>query len=215
MKRIVVLISGRGSNMTAMARALEEERWPATIACVIADRAPAAGIERARAMGLATDLVDHRAFATRDDFDRALRETIDRHAPDVVVLAGFMRILGDAFVEHYRGRLLNIHPSLLPAYPGLATHRRALQAGVAVHGATVHLVGSELDAGPIVAQAALAVHADDDESTLAARVLALEHRLYPMAVRWFVEDRLDFDGERVRLRDPRPGETRCLWGGSG
>lgn len=215
MKNIVVLISGRGSNMTAIARALREERWPARIACVIADRPHAAGIGHADAMGLATDLVDYRGFASRVDFEHALREAIDRHAPDVVVLAGFMRILGDAFVEHYRGRLLNIHPSLLPAYPGLATHRRALQAGVAVHGATVHLVGSELDAGPIVAQAALAVHPDDDESTLASRVLELEHRLYPMALRWFVEDRLELDGERVRLRDPRPGETRCLWGGSG
>lgn len=215
MKNIVVLISGRGSNMTAIARALREERWPATIACVIADRPQAAGIGHADAMGLATGLVDYCGFASRGDFEHALRETIDRHAPDVVVLAGFMRILGDAFVEHYRGRLLNIHPSLLPAYPGLATHRRALQAGVAVHGATVHLVGSELDAGPIVAQAALAVHPDDDESTLASRVLELEHRLYPMALRWFVEDRLELDGERVRLRDPRPGETRCLWGGSG
>ncbi len=215
MKRIVVLISGRGSNMTAIAQALREQRWPAQIACVIADRPQAAGLEHAAACGLATDLVDHRAFATREDFERALLEAIDRHSPDVVVLAGFMRILGDAFVAHYRGRLLNIHPSLLPAFPGLATHRRALQAGVAVHGATVHLVGSQLDAGPIVAQAALAVRADDDEIRLAERVLALEHRLYPMALRWFVEGRLQLDAQRVLLRDPRPDETRCLWGAAG
>lgn len=214
-KSIVVLISGRGSNMSAIARTLREESWPAAIACVIADRPEAGGIEHAAAAGLPTDLVDHRAFATRGDFERALREAIDRHAPDLVVLAGFMRILGDAFVAHYHGRLMNIHPSLLPAFPGLATHRRALQAGVAVHGASVHLVGSELDAGPIVAQAALAVRPDDDEESLAARVLALEHRLYPLAVRWFVEGRLRLDGERVLLRDAGPGETRCLWGGPG
>ncbi len=213
MKRIVVLISGRGSNMTAIAQALRDERWPARIECVIADRPHAAGLERAAACGLPTDTVDHRLHGAREAFERALAAAIDRHAPDVVVLAGFMRILGDVFVERYAGRILNIHPSLLPAFPGLSTHRRALQAGVAVHGATVHLVGSELDAGPIVAQAALAVRPDDDESRLAARVLALEHRLYPMALRWFVEDRLRREGERVVLVDPRPGETRCLWGG--
>lgn len=213
MKRIVVLISGRGSNMTAIARALREERWRASIACVIADRPGAAGLERARECGIATETVDFRAFASRARFEEALAATIDRHAPDLVVLAGFLRILGDAFVERYARRLLNIHPSLLPAFPGLTTHRRALEAGVAVHGATVHLVGRELDSGPIVAQAALAVHADDDEQTLGARVLAMEHRLYPMTVRWFVEERLALEGERVLLLDPQPGETRCLWGG--
>jgi len=213
MKTIVVLISGRGSNMVAIAQALRDERWPARIACVIADRPEAAGLARARGHGLQTAIVDHRAFASRTAFETALAEAIDRHAPDVVVLAGFMRILGDAFVDRYARRILNIHPSLLPAFPGLSTHRRALESGVAVHGATVHFVGRELDLGPIVAQAALAVRPDDDESTLAARVLALEHRLYPMAVRWFVEGRLSIDGERVLLQEPRPGETRCLWGG--
>ncbi|HLT26909.1 MAG TPA: phosphoribosylglycinamide formyltransferase [Zeimonas sp.] len=213
MKTIVVLISGRGSNMVAIAQALRDERWPARIACVIADRPEAAGLARAREHGLQTAIVDHRAFASRTAFETALAEAIDRHAPDVVVLAGFMRILGDAFVDRYARRILNIHPSLLPAFPGLSTHRRALESGVAVHGATVHFVGRELDLGPIVAQAALAVRPDDDESTLAARVLALEHRLYPMAVRWFVEGRLSIDGERVLLQEPRPGETRCLWGG--
>ena len=213
MKTIVVLISGRGSNMVAIAQALRDERWPARIACVIADRPEAAGLARAREHGLQTAIVDQRAFASRTAFETALAEAIDRHAPDVVVLAGFMRILGDAFVDRYARRILNIHPSLLPAFPGLSTHRRALESGVAVHGATVHFVGRELDLGPIVAQAALAVRPDDDESTLAARVLALEHRLYPMAVRWFVEGRLSIDGERVLLQEPRPGETRCLWGG--
>ncbi len=213
MKRIVVLISGRGSNMTAIAQALRNERWPARIACVIADRPGAAGLERAREQGTQTEVVDFRAFEARTGFEAALAAAIDRHEADLVVLAGFMRILGDDFVDRYAHRMLNIHPSLLPAFPGLATHRRALDAGVAVHGATVHLVARELDMGPIVAQAALAVHADDDEARLASRVLALEHRLYPMAVRWFVEERLRVDSGRVVLRAPREGETRCLWGG--
>lgn len=213
MKSIVVLISGRGSNMTAIAQALRDERWSARIACVIADRPGAAGLDRAREYGAAIEVVDFRTFDSRAGFENALASAIDRHAPDLVVLAGFMRILGDGFVDRYAGRMLNIHPSLLPAFPGLNTHRRALEAGVAVHGATVHLVGRELDMGPIVAQAALAVRPDDDEDRLAARVLALEHRLYPAAVRWFVEGRLLLDGERVVLREPRAGETRCLWGG--
>ncbi|MCD6671995.1 MAG: phosphoribosylglycinamide formyltransferase [Burkholderiaceae bacterium] len=213
MKSIVVLISGRGSNMTAIAQALRDERWPARIACVVADRPGAAGLARAREQGIDTDVVDFRAFDSRAGFEAALAGAIDRHAPDLVVLAGFLRILGDAFVDRYAHRMLNIHPSLLPAFPGLHTHRRALEAGVAVHGATVHLVGRELDMGPIVAQAALAVRPDDDEDRLAARVLALEHRLYPAAVRWFVEGRLAVQDARVVLSEPRPGETRCLWGG--
>ncbi len=211
MKRIVVLLSGRGSNMSAIARAIRDERWPATIVGVIADRPGAAGLQLAEGLGLPTSVIDHRGFARRDDFERALREALDALAPDAVVLAGFMRVLGEAFVEHYRGRLLNIHPSLLPAFPGLATHRRALQAGVAVHGATVHFVGTEVDDGPIVAQAAVPVLSGDDEQALAARVLAAEHRLYPMALRWFVEGRLRIDGALVRLADLRPGETRLLW----
>lgn len=211
MKRIVVLLSGRGSNMSAIARAMRSERWPATIAGVIADRPGAAGLQLAAELGLSGAVIDHRGFARREEFEQALREAIDALAPDVVVLAGFMRVLGEAFVEHFRGRMLNIHPSLLPAFPGLATHRRALQAGVAVHGATVHFVGTEVDGGPIVAQAAVPVQPDDDEATLSARVLEAEHRLYPMVVRWFVEDRLRLDGTRVRLADPRPGESRLLW----
>jgi phosphoribosylglycinamide formyltransferase-1 len=211
MKRIVVLLSGRGSNMSAIARTMRSERWPATIAGVIADRPGAAGLQLAAGLGLPTAVVDYRGFARREDFEQALREAIDALAPDAVVLAGFMRVLGAAFVEHYRGRMLNIHPSLLPAFPGLATHRRALQAGVAVHGATVHFVGTEVDGGPIVAQAAVPVQPDDDEAKLSARVLDAEHRLYPMVVRWFVEDRLRLDGTRVRLAEPRPGESRLLW----
>ncbi|HQY28531.1 MAG TPA: phosphoribosylglycinamide formyltransferase [Burkholderiaceae bacterium] len=212
MKTMVVMLSGRGSNMAAIAQAMRAERWPASIACVIADRPQAAGLQRAAEFGLPTRVVDHRGFERREDFERALRDAIDAHRPDLVVLAGFMRALGAPFVEHYRGRLLNIHPSLLPAFPGLATHRRALQSGVAVHGATVHFVGTGVDDGPIVAQAAVPVLAGDDEPALAARVLAAEHRLYPMAVRWFVDGRLRIDGRLVRLADPEPGETRLLWG---
>lgn len=212
MKRIVVLLSGRGSNMSAIAHAMRSERWPATIAGVIADRPGAGGLQLAAGLGLPSAVVDYRGFARREDFEQALRETIDALAPDAVVLAGFMRVLGAAFVEHYRGRMLNIHPSLLPAFPGLATHRRALEAGVAAHGATVHFVGVEVDDGPIVAQAVVAVQPDDDETTLAARVLESEHRLYPMALRWFVEGRLRIESGRVRLVDPRPGETRLLYG---
>lgn len=211
MKKIVVLLSGRGSNMAAIAAALREERWPASIACVIADRPQAQGLARAAQAGLATAVVERSPFALRDDFERALAETIDAHRPDAVVLAGFMRVLGAAFVERYHGRLLNIHPSLLPAFPGLDTHRRALAAGVAVHGATVHFVGAEVDAGPIIAQAAVPVMPEDDEDTLAARVLASEHRLYPMALRWHLDGRLRLQGTRVALADPRPGEARWLW----
>lgn len=211
MKKIVVLLSGRGSNMAAIAAALREERWPAVIAGVIADRPQAQGLARAAQAGLATAVVERGAFARRDDFERALAEAIDVHRPDAVVLAGFMRVLGAAFVERYHGRLLNIHPSLLPAFPGLDTHRRALAAGVAVHGATVHFVGAEVDAGPIIAQAAVPVMPEDDEDTLAARVLASEHRLYPMALRWHLDGRLHLQGTRVALADPRPGEARWLW----
>lgn len=211
MKKIVVLLSGRGSNMTAIAAALREERWPAAIACVIADQPGAQGLALAGRAGLATALVERGAHARRDDFERALAAAIDAHRPDAVVLAGFMRVLGAAFVERYDGRLLNIHPSLLPAFPGLDTHRRALQAGVAVHGATVHFVVPAVDAGPIIAQAAVPVRPEDDEQALAARVLAAEHRLYPMALRWHLEGRLRRQGACVTLADPRPGEARWLW----
>ena len=190
MKSIVILISGRGSNMEAIVRA----RIPGVrIAAVISNRPAATGLAFAREHGIATAVVDHTAHADRASFDAALAECIDAHAPDLVVLAGFMRVLTDGFVRRYEGRLLNIHPSLLPAFPGLHTHRRALEAGVKVHGATVHFVTAELDDGPIVVQAVVPVRADDDEATLAARVLAQEHVIYPQVVRWFAEDRLSFD----------------------
>lgn len=202
MKRIVILISGRGSNMEAIVEACTVQSWPARIAAVISNRADAAGLDYAAARGIATTVVEHRAYADRERFDAALAEAIDAHAPDVVVLAGFMRILTAGFVQRYKGRLLNIHPSLLPAFTGLHTHQRAIEAGCKLAGATVHFVTAELDHGPIVAQAAVPVLPGDTEQTLAARVLASEHRLYPMAVRWAVEDALQVDANGVvRQRD--------------
>lgn len=202
MKRIVILISGRGSNMEAIVEACAAQSWPARIAAVISNRADAAGLDYAAARGIATAVVEHRTYADREGFDAALAQAIDARAPDVVVLAGFMRILTAGFVQRYAGRLLNIHPSLLPAFTGLHTHRRAIEAGCKLAGATVHYVTAELDHGPIVAQAAVPVLPDDTEQTLAARVLASEHRLYPMAVRWAVEGALRIEANGVvRQRD--------------
>jgi phosphoribosylglycinamide formyltransferase-1 len=187
MKNIVILISGRGSNMEAVVRAAQTEQWPARIAAVISNKADAAGLAFAAANGIATAVVPSKQYPSRAEFDAALQQVIDRFSPDLVVLAGFMRILSAPFVQHYEGRMLNIHPSLLPAFPGLATHRQALDAGVARHGATVHIVTAELDHGPVLAQAEVEVLPGDTESTLAARVLAQEHLLYPRAIRSFIE----------------------------
>ena len=198
MKRIVILISGRGSNMRAIVQRCQEQGWPAQVVAVIANRPGAAGLAFAAERGIKTAVVDHQVFAVRESFDAALAGVIDGQAPDLVVLAGFMRILGDAFVARYEGRLINIHPSLLPAFPGLHTHRRALAAGCKVAGATVHFVTPKLDHGPIVMQSAVPVRADDDEDTLAARVLATEHVIYPLALRWFVEGLLRLEGGLVR-----------------
>ncbi|MCX7174181.1 MAG: phosphoribosylglycinamide formyltransferase [Proteobacteria bacterium] len=196
MKSIVILISGRGSNM----QALLEADLPECKIAVISNRPDAGGLAYARERGVATAVVDHRDFALRADFDAALAEAIALHQPDLVVLAGFMRVLGDAFVRRFEGRLINIHPSLLPAFPGLRTHAQALKAGVRIHGCTVHFVTPSLDSGPIVIQAAVPVHAADTEETLAARVLDQEHVIYPRALRWFLEDRLSLDGHgRVRV----------------
>jgi phosphoribosylglycinamide formyltransferase 1 len=192
-KRIVILISDRGSNMQAIVSSCAAEGWPARVAAVIAHRPDGAGLAFAATHGISTAVVDHEGFATRDAFDRALAAEIDAHQPDLVVLAGFMRILGADFVRRYEGRMLNVHPSLLPAFRGLHTHRRAIAAGCKVAGATVHFVAAELDHGPIVAQAAVPVLPGDDEATLAARVLAREHVIYPLTVRWFVEGQLRFD----------------------
>lgn len=196
MKSIVILISGRGSNMEAIVRAaLPGGR----VAAVISNRPDASGLAFAQARGIATAVVDHTQFPDRDSFDQALARRMDEFAPDLVVLAGFMRVLTEGFVRRYAGRLLNIHPSLLPAFPGLHTHRRALEAGVQIHGATVHFVTPTLDCGPVVIQAVVPVLPDDDEASLAARVLAREHRIYPQAVRWFLEGRLRLEGNRVRV----------------
>jgi len=197
MKRIVILISGRGSNMEA----LLDARLPAEVAAVVSNAPDARGLEIARAHGVSTAVVDHRAFPNRPAFDEALSAALDKYQPDVLVLAGFMRILTDGFVQRYTGRLLNIHPSLLPAFPGLHTHARALAAGVRIHGCTVHFVTPTLDHGPIVAQAAVTVLPGDTEHALAARVLAQEHRIYPQAVRWFCEDRLKLAPEGTVLVD--------------
>lgn len=201
MKNIVILISGRGSNMEAVVHAAREEQWPARIAAVISNKADAKGLEFAQKHGIPTAVVANKEFATREAFDAALQETIDRFAPDLVVLAGFMRILTPGFVAHYEARMLNIHPSLLPLFPGLHTHQQALDAGVARHGATVHFVTAELDHGPAVLKAEVDVLPGDTEDTLAARVLVQEHTLYPRAIRLFVEDRLSIDHGAVRIAD--------------
>lgn len=195
MKNIVILISGRGSNMEAIVRA---QIPGARIAAVIANRPDAAGLAFAAAHAIPAIVVDHKAYPSREAFDAALAESIDALAPDLVVLAGFMRILTEGFVRHYEGRLLNIHPSLLPAFPGLHTHQRAIEAGCKLAGATVHFVTPELDHGPIVAQAAVAVLSDDTEDSLSARVLKQEHVIYPRAVRWFVEDALTLQDGLVK-----------------
>ncbi len=197
MKRIVILISGRGSNMEAIVRACAAEGWPAAVVAVLSNRPEAAGLAWAAGQGIATAALDHRQYADRAAFDTALAAEIDRHAPDLVVLAGFMRILTPAFVQRYDGRLLNIHPSLLPAFAGLHTHERALQAGCKVAGSTVHFVTAELDHGPIVLQAAVPVRVGDTADTLAARVLRGEHIIYPRAVRWFVEGRVALGADGV------------------
>jgi len=199
MKRYVILISGRGSNMEA----LLDAGLPGVCAAVISNRAAAPGLAGAAARGIATAVIDHRGFASREEFDAALAVEIERHAPDLALLAGFMRILGDGFVRRFEGRLLNIHPSLLPAFPGIKTHARALAAGVRLHGCSVHFVTPALDGGPIVAQAAVPVLAGDDEASLGQRVLAEEHLLYPRVARWFLEGRLRLVDGRARLE----GET--------
>ena len=210
MKSIVILISGRGSNMEAIVHACQQEGWPARIAAVVSNKADASGLQFAASRGIATAVVDHKAFTSREAFDAELARVIDGFAPDAVVLAGFMRILTEGFVRHYEGRLLNIHPSLLPAFPGLHTHQRAIEAGCKLAGATVHFVTPELDHGPIVMQAAVPVLPDDTADALAARVLTQEHRVYPQSVRWLVEGRLSVVDGVVRQLD---GAPQLSWGG--
>jgi len=210
MKSVVCLISGRGSNLEAILRTALAQGWQENcairVAAVVSNRPAARGLQVAQRYGVPGSVLDHTGFASREAFEAALVERIDGHQPALVVLAGFMRILTPGFVARYQGRLLNIHPSLLPAFPGLDTHARALRAGVRVHGATVHFVSERLDGGPIVAQAAVPVRSDDSEQALAARVLEQEHLLLPRCVRWILEGGVRLDGERVVTDGVAPHE---------
>ncbi|MFZ6844515.1 phosphoribosylglycinamide formyltransferase [Undibacterium sp. RuTC16W] len=199
MKKIVILISGRGSNMQAIVQAAKTEQWAAQIAAVISNRADASGLEYAASMGIPAIVVPSKNFTSRDAFDAELKRVIDKFSPDLVVLAGFMRILTASFVEHYMGRMINIHPSLLPSFVGLATHQQALDAGVKIHGVTVHFVTPELDHGPIIDQAVIPVFYDDTVDSLSHRALEQEHIIYPRAVKWFIDDKLSIVGQRVRV----------------
>ena len=208
MTRVVVLLSGRGSNF----RAIAEAGLPVEIVAVLSNRPQAAGLAYARARGIAAIALDHTEHADRDAYDALLADEIERHRPDLVVLAGYMRILSAAFIARFEGRLLNIHPSLLPMFPGLRTHERALAEGIKVHGCTVHFVTAKLDHGPIVVQAAVPVRADDTAETLAARVLVQEHRIYPLAVRWFAEGRLAIENGCVNLKDDPASQSVLVTG---
>jgi phosphoribosylglycinamide formyltransferase-1 len=191
-KRVAVLVSGRGSNMAALIEAAKDKSYPAEIALVLSNRPDAAGLATARGNGIATEIVDHTLFGKdRDAFERAMRTVLEKHRIDLVCLAGFMRLLSPTFVGQWQNRMLNIHPALLPAFKGLDTHQRALDAGAKVHGATVHFVVPEMDAGPVIMQGAVAVRSDDTERSLAARVLAVEHRIYPEALRFVAEGRVN------------------------
>lgn len=196
---VVILISGRGSNLQAMLEESRTGKLPIEIRAVISNNPAAEGLQRAHAAGVPAEIIDHRDYAERSQFDAALMQAIDRHAPRLVILAGFMRILGDAFIRHYAGRLLNIHPSLLPAFKGIDTHARALAAGAAQHGASVHFVTNDLDGGPVIVQASVPVRVGDTADTLAARVLHEEHRILPLAIRWFAEERLSIRNGQVLL----------------
>jgi phosphoribosylglycinamide formyltransferase 1 len=210
-KRITVLLSGRGTNLAALLAAMRDGTLGGVITRVITNVLDAPGLAVARTHGVQATVLDHREFAIRDAFDTALALAIDAERPDLVVMTGFMRVLGTSFVRRYTNRLINVHPSLLPLYPGLHTHRRALADGMRIHGCTVHFVTPDVDVGPIIAQAAVPVQDDDDEASLAARVLAQEHRLLPAAVRWFCEGRLVIAGRRVRVNGvPQSTESDAL-----
>ncbi|MGK8435789.1 phosphoribosylglycinamide formyltransferase [Ectopseudomonas hydrolytica] len=208
---VVVLISGSGSNLQALIDSVAQGDNPARIAAVISNRADAYGLVRAQNAGIATEVLDHKQFDGREAFDAAMMQAIDAHQPDLVVLAGFMRILTPGFVQHYSGRLLNIHPSLLPRYKGLHTHQRALEAGDAEHGCSVHFVTEELDGGPLVVQAVLPVAPDDTADSLARRVHQQEHQIYPLAVRWFAEGRLRLGAQGAMLDgEPLPASGHLI-----
>jgi len=207
MKRVVILISGRGSNL----QSILDAKLDAQIAAVISNNPAARGIEIARSAGVDTAVIDHRAFPDRASFEAVLADKVDSYRPDLLVLAGFMRILTEGFIKRFRNRIMNIHPSLLPAFPGVATHRRALHEGVRIHGCTVHFVTPDLDHGPIVVQAAVPVLPGDDEDRLAARVLEQEHRIYPEAIRWYLDGSLRFDGNRVTVSAGRSAPDAIVW----
>ncbi len=198
-RRLVILISGRGSNMRALIDAAQTQGYPAEVVKVISNRPDAAGLKTAAAAGIATAIVDHKAFEDRESFETALDAAIAKAKPDLICLAGFMRILTAQFVRRWQDRLINIHPSLLPAFKGLHIHERVLESGVRFTGATVHFVSPEMDDGPVIVQAAVPVLATDDEVSLSARVLAQEHRIYPLAVRWIAEGRVRVSGRRVLI----------------
>ena len=207
MKRIVILISGRGSNL----QSILDARLDAQIAAVISDNPAARGIGVARSADVDTAVIDHRAFPDRASFEAILADKVDSYRPDLLVLAGFMRILTEGFIRRFKDRIMNIHPSLLPAFPGVDTHRRALHEGVRIHGCTVHFVTPDLDHGPIVVQAAVPVLPGDDEDRLAARVLEQEHRIYPEAIRWYLDGSLRFDGNRVTVSAGRSAPDAMVW----
>ena len=205
--KVGILISGRGSNMAALVRAAKAPDYPAEIACVVSNRADAPGLKAAAEAGIPTAVVSHRDHADRETFDRALSAELEKHGVELVVLAGFMRIFSPWFPVRWTGRVINIHPSLLPSFKGLHVQQQALDAGVRLSGCTVHFVIPDLDAGPIIAQAAVPVLANDTEETLSARILRQEHRLYPLVVRWFAEDRIALADGRVSVRDIPSGAT--------
>jgi phosphoribosylglycinamide formyltransferase 1 len=210
--KIGILISGRGSNMAALIAAAQAADYPAEIACIVSNRANAAGLATAAAAGIATVTIPHRDYPDRESFDRDVSAALERHGVQLVVLAGFMRIMSSWFPQHWAGRMINIHPSLLPSFRGLHVQRQALEAGVRLSGCTVHFVIPDLDAGPIIAQAVVPVLADDSEEALTARILRQEHRLYPEVVRWFGEGRVSESGGKVAVRGLPPGATLLFSG---
>jgi phosphoribosylglycinamide formyltransferase-1 len=210
-KRVAVLISGRGSNMAALIEAAKDSTYPAEVELILSNRRDAAGLAQARAAGIASAVVDHKEYGSnRQVFEEALQARLDAHKIEIVCLAGFMRLLTPWFVERWHGRMLNIHPSLLPAFKGLHTHERALAAGVKIHGATVHLVVPDLDSGPIIAQGAVPVLVDDTANTLAARVLAVEHQIYPLALRLLCTDAIQVVGTRCVVDAEAPGDFALI-----
>ena len=210
-KRLVILVSGGGSNLQSLIDGCEGSEINATISAVISNNPEAGGLERAAKAGIPNVAIDHKAFDSREAFDQALSELIDSFSPDLVILAGFMRILTAEFVAHYLGRMMNIHPSLLPAYPGLHTHRRAIEAGDKKAGATVHFVTPELDGGPSIIQAQVEIEPDDNEGSLATRVLSFEHKIYPQAVKWFCDNRLVMHNNNVLLDNKAISESGIIY----